>query len=445
MGFFDRLLGKSSPRPARPASPAGPLESEPAALGDQTAASGDITVRLLAALEQLNLRKVDEAKAIYEEVLAEPGGSRPDVLVRISGDLGSTGHIAAIVELIAPIYDAERHGPATGINLLQAYLALQQPEAAQHVLDLLFALNKPELEERLWGFSNAIGELLNVRRRAQKSGPGGETRQISLVSLSKPIWAYGVEDLPGVLPTKVGALKTVAFAQLSVPGLDDYEARMARPEDDLGRFTRGFPLWLAETLYFSEQYTTLGAVGLLGQQHYALFPVEWTTEHLRQLIETAGQPLDYVMTGTITEHDGDYSLQLRLWEVKTFRERKAFEARWTPATADAKLGELHQQIRFFFEWRAADGLAYQPAASPVAWIATLGASLSAFLADKHVLPANQLPPLPGRLEDTPNHAAASIARLTLAHRHQQLGIAAPPIPDLADDPVVAAAREHLGV
>ncbi len=61
-----------------------------------------------------------------------------------------------IIELVAPRYDAERHGPATGLNLLQAYLAVRNVNSAQHVLDILFALNRQDLEERLYGFSNAI-------------------------------------------------------------------------------------------------------------------------------------------------------------------------------------------------------------------------------------------------------------------------------------------------
>ena len=48
--------------------------------------------------------------AVYEEVMAGGTGDRADVLVAISGDLGSHGHVAEIIELIAPRYDADRHG-----------------------------------------------------------------------------------------------------------------------------------------------------------------------------------------------------------------------------------------------------------------------------------------------------------------------------------------------
>src|ERR1700722_17733771 len=97
--------------------------------------------RLHAAREKLDAKDLAGALAIYEEVLAV-AGDRADVLVTISGDLGSTGHAGQVIELVAPRYDADRHGPATGMNLLQAYLAQRDAGAAQHILDILFSLNR---------------------------------------------------------------------------------------------------------------------------------------------------------------------------------------------------------------------------------------------------------------------------------------------------------------
>src|SRR5206468_10089213 len=104
--------------------------------------------------------------------LLAPAGDRADVLVTISADLGVNGHVHEIIALVAPRYDADRHGPATGLNLLQAYLAERNADAAQHVLDILFALKRPELEERLYGFSNAIAELLVSENQAGPIMPG---------------------------------------------------------------------------------------------------------------------------------------------------------------------------------------------------------------------------------------------------------------------------------
>src|SRR5580693_4201849 len=146
MGFFDRFGGK--PASSTPGDGTGtPSAFDPSVSG--------VAPRLIAAREKLDAKDLKGALVIYEEVLAT-AGDRADVLVTISGDLGSTGHIPQIIELVAPRYDATRHGPAAGINLIQAYLAVRDADAARHVLDILFALQKPELEARLHGFSNAI-------------------------------------------------------------------------------------------------------------------------------------------------------------------------------------------------------------------------------------------------------------------------------------------------
>ena len=187
MGFFDRLAGK--PASSTPEGGNGtPSNFDPSVSG--------VAPRLIAAREKLDAKDLKGALAIYEELLAT-SGDRADVLVTISGDLGSTGHIPEIIELVAPRYDATRHGPAAGINLIQAYLAVRDADAARHVLDILFALQKPELEGRLHGFSNAIAELVNhgdvlaVPEFMPASGEGGgspppPTVGLALVTISKP-------------------------------------------------------------------------------------------------------------------------------------------------------------------------------------------------------------------------------------------------------------------
>lgn len=442
MGFFDRFTGKSKPSDPSTANQQpepSPAEANGEAPSQPTPDPGPVGPRLQAALELLELRNLDDARVIYTEVLESPAGNRPDVLVRISGDLGATGHIAAIPELIAPRYDAERHGPATGINLLQAYLALRQPEAAQHVLDLLFALNNPAIEERLWGFSNAIAEVMESGRHG-----GGKSvkTSVELVSISKPIWSYGVEGLPDLLPEKDPAAKIVAFAQLALPDHDDTDELSRNPEESLGRLCRGLPLWLAESIYFSPQYTTLGVVGILEKQSYMMFPVAWTADNIRQLIDTSGYAIDYIVTGDLREQDGDFNLSLHLWEIKGFSERKTFQAHWTPSTAETALAEVHEQIRFYFECRDGPGLPYQAPSSPSAWIDTLAVSLSTFLVDKNVLPSQQLAEMPSPLIDPHSGDAAALARLTLDARAKQAGMTVEDV-NYPDNDLVRSARSAL--
>ncbi len=208
--------------------------------------------RLRAAREQLEAGELAAALAIYDEILATDGYAA-NVLLIVSGDLGSTGHVRAIVELLAPRYDPERHGAGAGLNLLQAYLALRDPESAQHVLDLLFALDRPELEERLHGFANAITALLTAGVDPADSADGPTTAERTpaakaatgaAISISKPIWSYGLEALAArLLPAKSGGLRRVAFTQLALPGAyPDFVAAMKKPEDrQWGRLSRAIP------------------------------------------------------------------------------------------------------------------------------------------------------------------------------------------------------------
>ena len=432
MGLLDRFAAKkdSSENPPPAAAPA----------------AGGVQSLLATARERLETKDLTGALAIYEQVLAE-AGDRADVLVVISGDLGVNGHVQSIIELVAPRYDAQRHGPAAGLNVLQAYLAVHDTTAAQHVLDILFSLNRPELEDRLHGFSNAIAEQLEAQRQGlispapsvgldgQSDEPPPPLPHVKLVSISKPIWFYGLEPLAAeILPPKEGRLRRVAFGQLALPGANNASESLPQPEDELGRLSRALPLWLAETFYFSPLYAPHAAVALVedaqGGNHYALFSAEWTTENLRELTDSANDPIDYVFTGALHQNAGDYELILRVWEMKKFRERKTFSARWTPATADAELTKLHETIRAFMEWTAETrGLAYAPPVRPRAWLDVLSASLGLFLLEKNLLPKDRGPApdalAAGAAQMAASSEAAALALITLRSRAAHLGLAAP--------------------
>lgn len=389
MGFFDRFASGQKPQPD-------PVPAAPAA--DKAAVAGGVIPRMAEARAKLVARDLPAAVAIYQEVLAS-AGARPDVLVALSGELGVRGHVRELIELVAPHYDAQRHGPATGINLLQAYLAMRQIEPAQHLLDILFSLNRPELEDRLFGFSNAIGELMAGHDAAapsveQIAGHAPVESKISLASISKPIWFYGLEEsAPHLIPAKEGKLRRVAFAQCTLPGLPDAAERSARSEDETGRFCRGLALWFAETFTASAGYEASAAIGLSSRMHYVLFPVEWTADNIRELNETSAGGLDYVITASLRNRNDDFELTLRIWEVKKFRELKQFTTRWTPATADQALGQFHAQLRLYMEWAAlpeGSGPAYAPPAAPAAHVQALGVTLSQFLGGKGVLAPDQV-------------------------------------------------------
>jgi hypothetical protein len=454
MGFFDKLAGRSSPPPpgSGNGNPGSPFD----------APISGAAPRLIAAREKLEEKDLPGALQIYEEVLAT-AGDRADVLVTISGDLGSTGNIPQIIELIAPRYDALRHGPATGINLVQAYLAVRDADAAQHVLDILFSLNRPELQDRLHGFSNAVAELLQngvVRGIPQFDSQSDEHAGaigMALVTISKPIWSYGLESIEGILPKKEGRLRRVAFTQFSLPtAYPDPEAAMKLPEDEIGRLSRALPLWFAETFYFSPIYSSVAALGCLhepnGVRRPAIFATDWTVDNLQKLVESSANGLDYIFTGSLRRDGGEYVLIMRVWDVKKLRERKQFTIRWTAANADAELTKLHEYIRAFMEWAPyPEGacVPYAAPSTPTVWLDALGALLGLFLIEKKLLPKEQLPPLSPVFDAFATHVfsppSASLAWVSLRLKASALGLA----PSLSEvlmsrHPAVVSARALIG-
>lgn len=414
MGFFDR-------------KPADQPEATPGA------SAGGVLPQLAAAREKLKARDVPGAVAIYESVLAG-AGDRADVLVTISGDLGTTGQVRELIELLAPRYDAQRHGAAAGINLLQAYLVTRNAEAAQHLLDLLFELRRPELEARLNGFSNAVAELFVAEHEMAETPMPAESAKVGLASISKPVWFYGLENFaPHLLPQKEGKRRRVAFAQCALPGLEDAPARAAQPEDALGRLSRGLALWFAETFTYGVGYESVAAVGTSDRKHYALFPAEWVAENVRQLNDSVEGGLDYVVTGAVRNRHEDFEYSLRIWEVKKYRELKVFTTRWTPATADEELRKFHELVRGYMEWKAlpvGTGLAYAAPVAPLAYAHGLGTALTLFLGEKGVLAPEQVPAgielLLAAAHANPEDARAQLTLVSALLRLKAQGTPPPP-------------------
>ncbi len=172
-------------------------------------------------------------------------------------------------------------------------------------------------------------------------------------------------------------------------------------------------------------------------------------ENLRQVVETSGEGVDFIVTGALRANVGDYELLLRIWDVKTFRERKTFTARWSPATADAALTKIHAELRMYMEWSPASAaFAYTIPAQPRLWLDTLAASLGLFLVEKSILPASQLVPVADDLRASGQRAAqseaSSLAFLTLRARAVKLGLVTAAEATLARSPLVNAAKAALG-
>lgn len=220
------------------------------ALRTAAALPGSWRAKLWLARHHLEHKEVELARALYAEVLASglfDGGS----LMMISGDLGIHGHIALILELIGPAFDRHKHDPMTGLNLLRACRELGNVDEGEALLARMYALGFVPIKQQLDQFAQAFQEM---RKQAAKGTPVdmGSLKVIT-IALSRPIWHYGLRDADWLFSQKPVGTPEIGFFPLSKI-TDGIERAESQREDELGRFTRAIPLYLAEAAHYWSDY-----------------------------------------------------------------------------------------------------------------------------------------------------------------------------------------------
>jgi len=427
VGFFDSLLGKKSspsPRPAgyKPA-PAPAARAAPAPEPDETVAAGnaaaaltgqtevkvqhapqptlDLGEALVSAREHLEKKDLPAALQLYEQIV-HSGVDLAEPLATISGDLGATGHIEALVEFAAPLYHPEQHGAATGLNLLQAYLHLRNDAAAQQLLDLLESLREPGLQDRLDGFRTATNRLRAERAAEALQAPPSNAANISLVTISKPIWTYGLEQGENALPTKHGRERALAFMPIALVGDGVEENHPAPVDHPLAPLARGLPLAMAEYCWYSPDYRPLAVTGVDPQKQIFLPPRAFGGEQAQGLFAGSATPVSHAVGGLIRAGAAGVvaSAELTIWDVKKARAITTLRAEGPDAVA-----KVWTQLLTPVKHGPAP-FPYAPPADPVAHAIALDHVLHFFLADKKVFPLEHLGEFAERLTALAAYAAA---------------------------------------
>jgi len=131
--------------------PSGP-SARAQALCRVAAIPGSWRAQLHQAREALENGGIPEALRLYRTAI-DVSGADADALMEISGELGKRGQAREALELVASLYHPDKHGPLPGINLLNSYIALREFAPARALLNQLYALGHPDLQERLDGYA----------------------------------------------------------------------------------------------------------------------------------------------------------------------------------------------------------------------------------------------------------------------------------------------------
>lgn len=303
------------------------------ALRTAAALPGSWRAQLWLARHHLEHKEVEAACALYAEVLA--GGMYDgSSLMMISGDLGNNGQVPLILELVGPAYDEHKHDPMTGLNLLRACQQLGKADEGEALLARMYPLGFAPIKRHLDQFAQAFQEM---RRQAVQGTPiDPDDLRITTLALSRPIWQYGLRDANWLFTQKPEGAPEVGFFALSkiMNGSDRAESQR---EDDLGRFTRAIPLYLAEAAHYWSDY----AANCYIQIAEGVGPVVSGGEaDGNALFDFAPPGMKYFVTGEIGgSGEGEHvqwQVSLSLWDCAT-RTRQASES---GKAVQAELGVL---------------------------------------------------------------------------------------------------------
>ncbi len=104
--------------------------------------------QLWLARRLVEQKKISAATAIYQKVLeSEPEDG--NALMMISGDLGNSGYIMQMLDLVLPFYKPEKHGAMAGLNLIQACIQLGNKKTGLMLCDSLDKLQRYDIKQHI--------------------------------------------------------------------------------------------------------------------------------------------------------------------------------------------------------------------------------------------------------------------------------------------------------
>ena len=274
-----------------------------------TAIKGSWLPQLYLARYYLEQKDLESAKPIYEYVLNSALDELP-VLFIISGDLGNNGYINEIIDIVAPLYDAEKHDIMAGLNILHAYLQTGNHIEGQKLINKLMKLERADVKAFLSKLSKDF-DIIKKGKLKNESVP--EKIEYELVMTDKPIWYYGLKSPEWLLPKE---LKKGAIGFLSFVDLTNKTEKVTelQPEDDSGRMTRSLPILLQEIVLFNYNTETRFLLPIAKDVGPVVMKTEYDTKALTDLART--NDLDLLVTGSIAENGNEYEIKVILFESK---------------------------------------------------------------------------------------------------------------------------------
>jgi tetratricopeptide (TPR) repeat protein len=267
--------------------------------------------QLWLARNALQARKLEEALPLYQECLVRVAKPAPtDLLMQMSGDLGNAGHVPEILQLVEPYFDAQTHGLLVGNNLIKAHLDLGQIEAARHILNQLYALNRMDWKQNLSYWDTEIAKAKVASTAVDQKAP----MKIAMLTIEGPVWLKPSSPAAELFPAKAPDALSIAFLGCSAEVASNSKRIEHQMADAPGRLSRALPLFLAEQVEFGCQAHVQSMVPWITNEGsgFVLSGVAWTDEQAAEYSRQGQTKSDYVVTTHLKPNAEPWTVELRL-------------------------------------------------------------------------------------------------------------------------------------
>lgn len=271
---------------------------------------GSWRAQLWLAREELQKRNLAGALDFYREALARLNPAPADALMQISGDLGNTGHLPELLELITPHFNPELHGIQVGNNLIKARVDLGQVDAARTILNQLYALKRPDWKQPLAFWDTEIAKI-----RVQTTAPlKQEELSAAMLAFNGPIWLKPTSAAAELFPGKEPDSVRIVFLGSSADSPTNPEKAELQLADTKGRLSRSIPLFLAEQVEFGSNALVQTLIPWITNAHgsFVLAGSPWSDEQAASSARQGEIKNDYIICSHLKTGNEPWVLQARL-------------------------------------------------------------------------------------------------------------------------------------
>ncbi|MGA2217991.1 MAG: tetratricopeptide repeat protein, partial [Terracidiphilus sp.] len=299
--------------------------------------------QLWLARAALDASDIAKALAYYQQSLDRTGNDVPtDLLMQIGGDLGQRGLLKESIGLTEPRFKPAIHGLRVGNNLIKGHLDLGEVEAAQKVLEQLYALQRPDFKKHLSFWDTEIAKAMV----AKANSPNVPTPQISMSAVEGPIWLKSSLPESGLFGEKSQAAPFVTFlgSSADAPGKTDREQRQLA--DAPGRLSRSLPLFLAEQVWFNTNARTQILTPTIEgtARAFVLSGVSWQDEAAARYASWGERKSDFVVVTHLQCAGEQWKAALRIIRTDNHEVLDQFEVTFPMEQPNDAIQQLTQSL-----------------------------------------------------------------------------------------------------